>query len=165
MIILLLWIVVALATVGTTVFFKSFIAYRIPNDVLRIITIGLFSLASCFGFVAGCTWLAVGAMYPTTTRGINDTYSFTQQPYGGFATSDSYGYDLVFFQNRDFWLDKEIGKVRLDCGGNEDVAAEIKPGLNNHNRLIIKLNNVAAVDTVLSFDENFDLKHRAYNYQ
>lgn len=102
-------------------------------------------------------------MYPTTTSIIDNTYSFTQQPYG-FVTSSSSGYKLIFYENQDFWFDKEIGSVKINCAGIERVTSEIRPGRDNYNRLLIKLDGVVIVDTTLTFKDNFNLLHRMHDY-
>ena len=158
MIAFLIWAVIALVGVVSTVFFKSFVAYRISNSVLRIITIGLFFLASCFGFVWGCAALVLGNMFPTTTCSIDDDDSFTMQPYG-MAFTSSQGYNLVFYRNRSFWFDQKLGEIELECIGTEVISATITAGHNNVNRLVIKADNATAVDTMLSFDRPFDFKH------
>lgn len=97
-------------------------------------------------------------MFPTTTRGINDDYSFTMQPYG-MAFTSSQGYNLVFYRNRSFWFDQELGKIQLECAGRETIATDIIAGHNNVNRLLIKADNAMVLDTTLSFDQPFDFKH------
>ena len=165
MIAFLIWAVIALVGVVSTVFFKSFVAYRISNSVLRIITISFLrmkidseELASCFGFVWGYAALVLGNMFPTTTCSIDDDDSFTMQPYG-MAFTSSQGYNLVFYRNRSFWFNQKLGEIQLECIGIEVISATITAGHNNVNRLVIKADNATAVDTMLSFDRPFDFKH------
>jgi len=66
---------------------------------------------------------------PIITRPIDDTYYFTQQQYG-FVTMMSGGYNLTFYRQRPFWLDQELGKVQVECAGNEAIHVTLAPTRN-----------------------------------
>jgi hypothetical protein len=161
--ILLLTVLLALAT-GTAVYLHSILVDVIANSLVRQAVSGLCFLAICIGL----PWLLAsslfGEMYPTTTHNFkeNEAYSYTQQPYG-FVTTSSQGYDLVIYQNRTFWLNKEIGTIRLECAGSEAISANIIQSTNNYNRLIVQADNITALDTLMSFDQAFFLKRSILN--
>lgn len=142
--------------------FRNHVAYRIPGDVLRIVSIGGFYLLALAG--AGWGSLAVlasafnlGGLYPVTTHPIDDTYYFTQQEYG-FVTMTSSGYDLTFYQQRPYWLDQDLGKVQLECSGKETIRATLQPVQGGRIRLRIAADNQQRLDTTLNTAPPFNFR-------
>ena len=101
-------------------------------------------------------------MYPVSTHKINNEYSFTQQSFG-FATTTSQGYDLNLYQYRSLWFNQELGSIRLECAGDEDVSFNVINGPHNVNRIIIKANRKTALDTTFSFNKPFIIKQAIIN--
>jgi hypothetical protein len=154
---------IAAISIGATVLFSKYIGPRLKSAALRLILAGLVLIISLVIGICGSVFLLFSSMYPTTSKTINEAYSFTQRPYG-FVTTPSNGYFLTFYRTHTFKRDEELGKINIECMGTEDVEAEIRNGRNNYNRLIIKLNNETKVDTMLHFDKPFNFKRSPYEY-
>lgn len=153
----LLIVLLAIAA-GTAIYFHSKLAVIISNGFVRQLVTALVFLA----IIIGLPWLGItllfGEMYPVITHEINGKYSYSQQEYG-FATTSSQGYDLNLYQHRNFWFNKEIGSIRLECAGNEDISVNVVDGHHNVNRIIIMTKRDTALDTMVSFDNHFAIAH------
>jgi hypothetical protein len=156
-------ILIALISIGAVLLFKRHIGVKLKSPALRMILTGLIFIASVILCIGGSAALFFSWMYPTTNKTINDAYSFSQRPYG-FATTPTNGYFLTFYRIRPFRFDEEIGKINLECLGDENIEADIINGHNNYNRLILKVNNRVRLDTMLYFNKQFNFKRIAYTY-
>jgi hypothetical protein len=151
------------SSVGAAALFKKYVGRSIKSDVLRISLVGFVFSIALAGGICGAGALVFSAMYPTTNHPIDDTYAFSEQPYG-FATTASNGYLLTFYRTHSFLPDEQIGAIDLECMGTEQLEAEIVNGRRDYNRLILKVNQETALDTMLHFDQPFHFKRRAYPY-
>ena len=162
MVFLLLALLLGLA-ISITLAFKSLVAYRIPNGMLRIITLGLFSLFKLAGGALGILWLLSNHFLshpnPTSRQQIDNTFYFTQQE--SFRVLNENGtliqltYDLAFYRSQPLWLDTALGKVYLKCSNPKSIKATIMQG----KRLLVKADNVTAIDTTLDFGKPFTFCH------
>lgn len=159
---LLLVVLLVVIAAGAASFFHKKLVDIVPNDNIRWLITALFFL----GIIIGLPWLGAsllfGDMYPVSTHKINAEYSFTQQSFG-FATTTSQGYDLTLYQHRRLWFNKELGAVRLECAGDENISFSVINGPHNVNRIIIKASREIALDTTFSFDKPFNIQHAIIN--
>jgi hypothetical protein len=96
--------------------------------------------------------------YPKLTKSINHRYYFIQQEYG-FATMSHAGKDLYFYQIRPYWFDKDIGQIHLKNHLGEINAKIISTSESSNNRLILTTNNKICLDTILSFEKEFEFMY------
>lgn len=143
---------------GIAIYLHSKLVDIISNGFVRQLVTALVFLA----IITGIPWLGItllfGEIYPVITHKINDEYSYSQQEYG-FVTTSSQGYNLNLYRHRNFWFNKEIGSIRLECAGNEDVSVNVIDGHHNVNRIIIMTKSDTALDTMISFDNHFAIAH------
>lgn len=143
----------------TTLVFKMLVACHIANDIVRITAVGLFFITALIGGAWGSISLVFNSIfsYPVTSHPINDTCYFTQEQYG-FVTMMSSGYNLTFYRQRPFWLDQELGKVQLECGGREAIHATLVPAHAGSFRLRIAADNQERLDTTIASGVLFDFR-------
>ena len=156
-------LLIVLISIGVVLLFRRHIGVKLKSPALRMILTGLVFIASVILCIGGSATLFFSWMYQTTSKPINDDYSFSQRPYG-FATTPTNGYFLTFYRTHTFGFDEEIGKINLECLGDENIEADIVNGHNDYNRLILKVNNRIKLDTMLYFNKQFDFKRAAYTY-
>jgi hypothetical protein len=149
---------------GATLAFKMLVARHIRNDVTRITAVGLFFIVALVGGALGCISLAFSSIFssPTISRSINDSYYFTQQQYG-FVTLMSSGYNLTFYRQRPFWPDQELGKVQLECVGNEAIQVTLVPTHVESFRLRIAADSQERLDTMLAAGIPFNFRRTFEN--
>ena len=159
---LLIFILLGIAA-GAGIYLHSKMADIISSIVVRQLLSALLFLTIIFGLPwLGITLLFGEMLYPVSIQKINDEYRYSQQGYG-FTTTSSQGYDLNLYRHHDFWFNKELGSIRLECVGDEAISVDIMAGHNNVNRIVIKANSATALDTMLSFDNHFIIKRSIIN--
>lgn len=156
-------LLIIIISIGAVMLFRKYIGIKIKSDALRITLAGLVFIASLILCIGGSATLFFSWMYPTTSKTINDDYAFSQRPYG-FATTPTNGYFLTFYRTHTFHFNEEVGKINIECLGDENIEADIINGHNNYNLLILKINNRINLDTMLHFDKQFDFKRSVYAY-
>ena len=142
---------------GATLVFQRLVGSRIAHEAVRLVAVGLFFVVALAVSTWGALALVVGAALSPTTHPVNDTCYFTQQEYG-FVTTSSSGYDLTFYQQRPFWLDQELGRVQLECAGQERVKATIQLVNGERIRLRVEADSQMRLDTVLGITPPFHFR-------